>query len=366
MENKISKMKDGRTVEFSLSSEDFKITSEDLNKKIKNLLENVLKHRFDSYQKRVIDDRNSRLNFACPYCGDSHSNLWRKRGNLYLNPYYYKCYNCGKYAGLDSFFKDFECNLNQNEIVYLKEHEGNYRNEHKRIDPFLLFDISKIQKQCPIREEVEKLFGLVRLPSKIENYLTKRLLNNFECYSWLSSKEQLFIFNLIPNSDKVLGFQIRNFKSQPKYLTYNLSKINNLLDRNLFEEDFETNKISNIFGILNLDFEKPITVFEGPLDSFLFENSVATCSIVNEFPFEFGNLRYFYDYDKAGREASIKKFNGGSSVFLWKKFLEDVKLEFKNKKMDLTSILVYAKMNNINLPRFEDYFSKDKYDNYWI
>jgi hypothetical protein len=73
-----------------------------------------------------------------------------------------------------------------------------------------------------------------------------------------------------------------------------------------------------------------------------------------------------YDYDIAGRDASMDKLQNGYPVFLWKRYLEDSGIPHGNKKIDLTDLLVYAKRKGIQLPRFSEYFSRDRYDAYWI
>ena len=150
-------------------------------------------------------------------------------------------------------------------------------------------------------------------------------------------------------------------------MTWKLSRIYEDLGVQPTSEVIEIDKISISFGILNLDFKMPITVFEGPLDSFLFKNAVATCSSKNDFPLEMGRLRYMYDYDIAGREAAMKKIEEGYPVFLWKKYLQAAGIEHSpNKKLDLSDLLIYAKRKGIELPRFGDYFSTTGYDAYWI
>jgi hypothetical protein len=188
-----------------------------------------------------------------------------------------------------------------------------------------------------------------------------------ELFSWNQDREQLYIFHLIPDTNLVLGFQIRNFKSQPKYMTYRLSKIYEMFDKEITEDIEEIDHISTTFGILEANLSIPITVFEGPLDSFLYKNSVATCSTNIDVPVDLSTLRYFFDYDKAGRDASIQKLREGKPVFLWKKFFKEAHIdEPTNKKMDLTDLIVLAKRKGISLPRLSNYFSNDKYDAYWI
>jgi hypothetical protein len=85
-----------------------------------------------------------------------------------------------------------------------------------------------------------------------------------------------------------------------------------------------------------------------------------------DFPLEIGNIRYMYDYDITGRDAAMEKLQNGYPVFLWKRYLEDAGIPYNNKKIDLSDLLVYAKRKGIQLPRFGEYFSKDRFDAYWI
>ena len=46
-------------------------------------IQQILRRRFVSSEKQKIQNKPSRYNFACPYCGDSHTDDYKKRGNLY-------------------------------------------------------------------------------------------------------------------------------------------------------------------------------------------------------------------------------------------------------------------------------------------
>ena len=46
---------------------------------VKSILQKVLDKEFSNQKKRKVVDYNDRLNFACPYCGDSHKNNHAKR-----------------------------------------------------------------------------------------------------------------------------------------------------------------------------------------------------------------------------------------------------------------------------------------------
>lgn len=365
--NQTINMKENESDSFSFSFNSQDVNLGDLNSKIQKLLQEILNSRFSEFEKRRIAEKAGRLNFACPYCGDSHNELHKKRGNIYLENYGFHCYNCGKHTNVRGMFKDFEKKLDSDELVFIQSKHTDHAPSLKTIDPFVFLDRGLIEKFSLSRKSLDEFYGAVPVDhAKIFYYLKKRLQPNFTRFSWNAKKEKLFIYHMVPGTDKALGFQIRNFKSFPKYMTWKLTKIYEDLGIPPTEELIEIDKISTTFGILELDFKQPITVFEGPLDSFLFKNAVATCSSKLDFPLEMGNLRYMYDYDIAGRDAAMQKLQNGYPVFLWKKYLEDTGIPHNNKKIDLTDLLVYAKRKGIQLPRFSEYFSKDKFDAYWI
>jgi predicted RNA-binding Zn-ribbon protein involved in translation (DUF1610 family) len=353
---------------FSFSLEEKqKATPEQLLSTVRSSLQDILNNRFNDYERRRIDPKINRLNFACPYCGDSHTDAHKKRGNIYTLTYYYKCYNCGKYRNLEQFLKDFDKKLETNELLLAREMNESGRTEQRFIDPMMLHDTAELVKWSVDRSEIEEKFKLVPLDrTKVFVYLKKRLQPDLTRFSWNHDKQQLYIFHLIPNTTRVLGYQIRNFVSTPKYLTFKLSRIYEELGKNVTDEVLALDDISSAFGILEMDLTKPVTVFEGPLDSFLYKNSIATCSSNIDSPIQLSTLRYMYDYDKAGREAALEKLNEGKTVFLWKKLFHDTGIDEPVKKMDLTDLVVLAKRKNIQFPRLSNYFSNDKYDAYWI
>jgi predicted RNA-binding Zn-ribbon protein involved in translation (DUF1610 family) len=360
-------MKENEPSSFSFSFDSRDIDPESLKEKIRNGLQEILDSQFSESEKRRIAEKTGRLNFACPYCGDSYNALHKKRGNFYFENYAFHCYNCGKHNSVRGLFNDFSKSLDADEIVYIQTHQKDRSSSVKSIDPFLFLDKEAIENVSIERRALDAFYRAVPIDnSRIFWYLKKRLQSDFKKFSWDAVRERLFIYHCIPGKDRVLGFQVRNFKSNPKYMTWNLSRIYEDMELSPTPESIEIDKISTTFGILELDFKKPITVFEGPLDSFLFRNSVATCSVARDFPLEMGNLRYMYDYDVPGRDAAMNKLEKGYPVFLWKRYLQDAGIPHNNKKIDLTDLLIYAKRKGVNLPRFGDYFSSNKYDAYWI
>ena len=115
--------------------------------------------------------------------------------------------------------KDFQKKvLNIEESLYVKDAEEKTRKDVGTLDPSFLFDIEKLKKFAVKRSEIEEKFNLKKSEgSSILTYLKKRLQPNTEVFSWDAVREQLYIFHMIPKTDLVLGYQVRNFKSTPKY-----------------------------------------------------------------------------------------------------------------------------------------------------
>lgn len=363
-----NKENEGQKLSFSFSlDEPKKATPEQLLETVKFKLHSILNDKFSNYEKRRVDPKIGRLNFACPYCGDSHADAWKKRGNIYTQSFYYKCYNCGKYRNLAGFLKDFGYGLDIEETLLANELQEGSKPMSRNVDPMILHDTVELLKWSIEREEIENKFKLVRLDnSKIFTYMKKRLQPDMTKFSWNHDAQQLYIFHIIPGTTRVLGYQIRNFVHRPKYLTFKLSRIYEELGKIVSEEVLALDDISTTFGILEIDITKPVTVFEGPLDAFLYKNSLATCSSNIDSPIQLSTLRYMYDYDSAGKEAALEKLSQGKSVFLWRKLFKEIEMDEPGKKVDLTDLVVLAKRKGVRLPKLSNYFSNDKYDSYWI
>ena len=88
---------------------------------IKGLVQKILSKEFANVNKRKIVDYVDRFNIACPYCGDS-KNVYKKRGNLYLNRLMFVCFNCDKRTNLDRMCKDFNEMVDPDKKLEMIEH----------------------------------------------------------------------------------------------------------------------------------------------------------------------------------------------------------------------------------------------------
>ena len=210
------------------------------------------------------------------------------------------------------------------------------------------------------REEIKKRFSLVEIADSPRlSWLKYRLQYAEERFLYNKDHDYVVVLNLTPTG-KILGFQRRNFgKGQEKYLTYNLRKIYDSMAI-IDEIPEEVDVLSQLFRITEVNFNRPITLFEGPMDAFLLPNSVANAGLNKGFPIEMP-LRYWYDDDNPGRKKAFEKIDEGNKVFLWSKFKTTHNLPYR-KKWDLNDVLIWFKENNRKVPIFDPFFSDDPLD----
>lgn len=357
---------------FSFEELEKTISQEDLLRVLLSNFEKISRYRFpsDPIKQKVREHKNKRITGSCPYCGDSLESSWKQRGNIILegkHKYYYKCFNCGEFKRVDQFFKDFKIDLSLDVISYITENKGDfYTSSGSRYDISLLMDVSTIEGYAIDRQELKTKFGLIEAKeSPVWSWLNKRLQFQDKKFLYNQYKNYLLILNLTP-SGKILGFQKRPFQTfhgSSRYLTYSLTGIYELLQRTEKVPD-EIDTLSQLFDICLINFNQAITIFEGPMDSFLFRNAIANGGANKHFPIDIPR-RYFYDDDKTGRENALKRINEGYPIFLWERFKTDYGLPFKpehGKKWDLNDVMIWFKTKGIPVPLWDKYFSDDPMD----
>jgi len=219
----------------------------------------------------------------------------------------------------------------------------------------------------------------------------QRLIDNFENiyeaeYSITPKWKEKVLILLNKSGKKVLGFQLRNLKSGDKRLfkIFNFEKLHNMIhpDDPLDEiEAVSYNKISNFYNILNVNWEQPVTIFEGYLDAIFYPNSIGAIGLnsINEMDFLMSDdldLQFFFDQDKVGVEKALKMLEAGNKVFLWQRLVEDL---IKNKKdkyeakryaikiKDLNKLVQEMKNPDpYNKLKLDRYFSKDTFDKLYL
>lgn len=334
--------------------------------RIEDLVSSILLYRFQNIkEKQKFSVYRDRLAMACPYCGDSHKELFKKRGNLYLDTLFFHCYNCGKHTNFLSLIHDFyKEELPDAEVFYYKTYFASNRRPVNKNDVFS-FDLDT--ERLPSREEIMNRLRLQDARGPAKDYLSSRLQTIDDRFAYDKTSNSVIIFNIERKSQKVLGMQRRYLSSQSKlkYMAYNLSSLYRELNTPEPEDNIDKlNDVSGIYGIFDVDFGQDITVFEGCFDAFLFRNSIAISGVSKSFHTEEKeNYRFWFDKDKEGVKKTVERLQKGFRVFLWDRFLRDAGLRLRaEKKLDLNELLMFSKRELVDLPDFEKYFSCNKND----
>jgi len=367
---------------------------------VKSILQKILDKESSNQSKRKVVDYNDRLNFACPYCGDSHKNQYAKRGNLYFNRLIYICFNCDKKTTFDRFAKDFNEQIDSDKKLEMIEHLNSVMTYSDYEGDFVdakfesLIEMSELERVfsqdlTPISD-----FKPIQVNGGVYKYLIGRGIppefhtNIYQAKYWKNEDESEWIIVMLNRrGNKVLGMQIRNLKEGRRRM-FKIYNYENLLEWVNIGKDVEElninelvvyNKLSYYFNILNVNFSERVTVFEGYLDSLFYPNSIGLVGVNTDYRFLESNdldIQYFFDNDEAGYKKTEEKLKDNYSVFLWKKLFEDI-VDKKNVEDPYKLMHRISKVKDINklcqlvpgaYSKLElwSFFSKDILDIKWI
>lgn len=365
---------------------------------IQDFVKDILKNRFPSnhLKNKINNEDSTKLNFACPYCGDSEKDHSKKRGNLYLNTNSYKCFNdgCLIWVPISKFISRFSIKYS----LYIPNIDTSIKvnaidigtNRGSIIESIVnprvrnsLLDFKYIAHRF-------SLYPCIDAPpeSEISKYIINRNLKGLpsfdkSCY-YDSRENKIYIFNLDLISGKVLGLSIRKISDDlygPKYNIKNYTDFKKNKIVGDIEEDiiFKINMINNYFNILNINFNSPVIITEGQLDSMFLENAIATTGVTKSKTIlgkiiSKTNARILFDNDKAGKSESLKLIYKGYRVFMWSKLLYQLRIQYPKNIKDIKEIKdvndlynFYININdNMNYFEFNDiinnYFTESIYD----
>ena len=345
----------------------------ELKEKIKVLLKEVVVKSHTNRNKQMIKDMSGRLNLACPYCGDSTKDDNMKRGNLFWNTLQYHCFNCDYHTNIYYFLKDFGVQLpDKMDAITLIAYVKSRKNKVDRSEKFTPFVYEKILELSVEVEDFSKATGAMPIHIgdwiwfKLKERLLHKKLDNF----LFNPKDQrLWILNRSLDG-RIIGAQCRRMRGKgSRYLTYDLSKIHEAILNKPIEMDEETrqqfNNVSTLFGALRVNFQNPVTIFEGPLDALFMRNSIALCTAGRDTTKldYIESSRYMLDNDETGLKKSIEKLKTGKRVFMWNKYLKDKKIDKYNIK-DLNDLVkvCYSEKIKLSASDLEKYFTNNKLD----
>lgn len=349
--------------------------TEELRLKIMKALKDVCLTAHSNPNKQMLKDMPGRITMACPYCGDSHNDDTKKRGNMYWDTLQYHCYNCGTHTDIKTLLKDHEVRLPSSEdsftiIDYIK-HNRSVTTQADTLTHSVFQSVSDLA--IPV-EEFKKGFGAREIEPGdwIWLYLKKRLLHKKSEEFLFSAKDnRLWILNFTGDG-KIMSAQSRRMKGKgSRYLTYDLPKLYEELGKELTVSQDELEKItklSTLFGIMQVNFQRPVTMFEGPIDAKFITNSIALATAgrnTEEFD-QMATVRYMFDNDDTGKKKMIEKLKKGRSVFMWSKFLKENKLDTYDIK-DLNDLVIKCfELKNPAVKKLDQYFTSSQLDLWYV
>lgn len=360
------------------------------NVKIK--LVKILNTSFSNEYKRKIYTYPDRWNFCCPICGDSVSDNYKKRGNLYLNSMSYHCYNCGCHYGINSFLHLFNEELSDDDKIAIHEIQQNSKKFEKKFHGSKSISlIYQLLGKVAVPKSIFFKINDLTSPYKntfVSNYLNSRKIDirKWKYFAFREKSNELYILN-INQDDRIIGYQIRQLdinSKKSRYLTRSLSKmyiemfdkrIDSIVEKILNkvenskkfidEEDGIENivahldKLSGLFNIMNIDVSRQLTITEGPIDSLMVDNCVALqgATKMNDYFDNVESVRYLFDNDITGRKHAIDKIKKHKQVFLWDMYFEKIRCVDKIK--DVNDLV---KCNKFKIDVFNTCFSDNEFD----
>ena len=372
---------------------------------IKTKLQNIVNRVHKTGQKTVIKELTDQIQIACPICGDSQKSASKKRGNLYHDNLFYVCFNCDTKMSFTKLCDTFNEPIDMEERIKLYKYIDE-NTHYKKTDDYILEEMDKLIDLDEFvnyfnNKKNSWLYDIkpVEKNSRVYQYLKyERLIDDFSqiyqgVYRVVREGKTVFETRVMISMNmtmgdvkKVLGIQIRNLeKSKDKrfYKIVEFEELYNYIHPTDSLDEMEAisyNKLSHFYNILNIDFEKPITIFEGFLDSIFYPNSIGMVGAKNDqdllkFLTESDadlSLRFFYDNDITGISKATKMLKNGFPVFLWNRLFEKLTERSKNKSnakkklnniIDLNDLVISSKNPRIyEALKLEKFFSIDEFD----
>ena len=303
------------------------------------------------------------FNFRCPHCGDSQKSKTKARAYLYRvkNDMFFKCHNCGQGQNLANFIKFVDPKLYESYLL-----ERYKKSAPATPKPKFDFKPTKFTNQTPIddlksikdlpedhparlycvnRKIPEKYFDKLFLSDKFMTLVNEVKPNTYK----ITKDHPRLIIPFYDTTGKVFAFQGRAFgKEQPKYLTIKLDE----------------NK-QKVYGLDKVNFQQPIYITEGPIDSLFIDNCLAAGGadlfLKNKIPNE--NITYIFDNEPRNKEIvkrMYKVIEQDFNVVIWP---DEIQLKDVNDMI----------MSGLTIIELQDIISNNTYSklsaltklNYW-
>jgi hypothetical protein len=275
------------------------------------------------------------FNFRCPICGDSETHKNKTRGYIYekKGKSLFHCHNCNATMSVSNFIKTVD------QILYsemqLEKMKGEKSPEQTDLESFVdkmkkpvflkmgpLKGLKKVSQLSP-DHRVKKLVDARKIPTpyhaklfscpNFKNYTNNLVPYKFDAESLVRDETRLLI-PFIDANKNVHAYQGRALgESKVKYITIVLDET-----------------VPKVYGLDTVNFDKPVYVVEGPIDSMFINNSIATAggdlvSALGPLQSSKSSMVIVYDNEPRSRDT-IKKLDKaimqGYNVVIWPENLE--------------------------------------------
>ena len=298
-----------------------------------------------SVQLQGFSTKKSGLyNFRCPYCGDSERRKSKMRGYLFTTKtgLVFKCHNCGTSKAFHNFLKDQDSQLW--EAYNLEKFKQNSGTRKRKVIDTTVFKkpvfknkrkvdlprVSDLNKQHPARTYLtgrgipEDTLSKFYYAEKFKEW-TNSLK---QTYDRIDSEEPRIVIPLLDEEGNLFGYQGRslNPKDKLRYVTV-------MLEDNM----------PKVYGLSEIDKEKPVYVTEGPIDSHFLGNAIAMCG--SDVDLSSYNYQFIFAFDNEPRSRQIvdklaSAIRQGDKVVVWPKSIVEKDInDMVNAGHDVQSVV---------------------------
>lgn len=292
----------------------------------------LISSRLPLFKKKNDDSYNCR----CIICGDSQKKRTKARGYFFTNKnnLTYKCHNCGAAMNFSTFLKQLDTNIYGEYALEKMSENGSLVSNKSNTIP-------KVKFETPVFKTTEESL-LDRILDRLDT-----LPEDNECVEFCNGRKipkerfkQLYYIDNVKNIEQLADKYKDTIKTKEPRLVLPFYSDNGQLSgvtcRALRGEALRylTIKIKEdtplIFGINDVNKNKPIYVVEGPIDSLFIDNCIAVAGT------SFGKLsninlpkeKLVVVFDNQPRNKEVcklieKNIDQGYNVVIWPQTLEE-------------------------------------------
>ncbi len=229
------------------------------------------------------DQGNGVFNCRCPFCGDSQKSKRKRRGYFFYheNTTFFKCHNCGASMNLSGFLTAFSPDLaSQYKFDKFASKYGKKEvPQDAKIERFITNTAERLKRSHELLSHCDRLMALD------EDHPAREYLDNRK----IPRKQQKNLFYVKDAADfvpRIKGYEKTRIPSGGAILIPFYNEVGALtfcqlrfLYGNIRYLTLEVSDGKKIWGLADVDWNKPVYVVEGPFDAMFIDNSLAVAGV---------------------------------------------------------------------------------------